>query len=765
MNRNYWFAVGLSLLMTLLPRGVASAAGPPEYGPDPDEKRRVGLVSTRSNCLAVQGGALDRVSATVRLQWEGDIEEAFLVLTSVTGSQGGHSIYVNGQPVGSAPIRTGSPLCQTMPPGMTLGSTDMISIPIKALTKGENVITLTNDADVNDSWTVANLHIEIHGVLSGPPVAALETTPTTRPPLSLAATTAISDSVLLTSTYELARGQVVSQLVSYQIPTSYTESISVPLIIGIHGMGTSGEWARDFLAAEANDRGWLLAAPEMHGDYYINTGQYALAWPGAQHDIIDTIEFMMSEYKVDPSRIYIAGGSMGGQTSAMMTAKYPDVFAAAVPWKPLTDLTDWYGELDDLGNPYDNLPRIRDETGGTPSEVPFEYQRRSPMQAPQNSRLTPIKMWHDVDDQLVPIHHSRDLRNAINSWDPPTPAVLIEVPSGAINCPPDSEGDFEHCYNPPQADVFDFLSNFTLSTDSPISLTIRTDESKPYYWLNLAQTGGEHWSQVQASYDLTDTTATVTISDTHPLTVAFNLGTTPIMGRIVERAGMGLPATTYLVKGGSNNYLHNYTSGYLTTTLSTTGQFTLTISAVEAEVSANPATVSGWQTTTLTVTAKFQDHLNNPIPDGTIVHFFTSEGTFPNTSSIFTTTATGGQATTDLTLTPVANSAEITASVENITASTSVDVIYPAIDLLLTPNPATIYSGQTVTYTYRITNTGDTTLTNVTVVDDSGPVCAEATLAVGASETCSRSTTLDQDTTITATVTGQDPLSNDVTGS
>ncbi|MDY7076286.1 MAG: hypothetical protein SXV54_05095, partial [Chloroflexota bacterium] len=95
----------------------------------------------------------------------------------------------------------------------------------------------------------------------------------------------------------------------------------------------------------------------------------------------------------------------------------------------------------------------------------------------------------------------------------------------------------------------------------------------------------------------------------------------------------------------------------------------------------------------------------------------------------------------------------------------TIDVISPAIDLLLTPSPATIYSGQTVTYTYRITNTGDTTLTDVTVVDDSGPVCAGATLAVGASETCSRSTTLDQDTTITATVTGLDPLGNDVTGS
>jgi pimeloyl-ACP methyl ester carboxylesterase len=667
MQKRYWLAIGLTLLMALTLRNRMSAAGPPEDGPDQDNGRRVGLVSTEAKCLAVQGGVPDTASATVRLQWEGQIEEAFLVL-SAAGSEGEHSIYVNGQRVGNAPVRPGGPLCRAESPAKIFGPTDRIPIPIEVLAKGANVITLTNDANVSDGWTAANLYLEIHGILSGPPVASLEITPPVLSTLGIGAMAAISGTVPLTSSYELTQGYVITQLVSYQIPMSYTGNVSVPLLIGVHGMGSNGQAMRDFLAAEANNRDWLLAAPDMHGRYYINHGRYALGWVGAQHDIIDTVEYMMSEYEVDPSRIYVTGGSMGGQTTAIMAAKYPDMFAAAVPWKPLTDLTVWYNELDVLGNPYDTLPKIRNETGGTPSEVPFEYQRRSPMEMPQNSRLIPVRMWHDQQDVLVPIHHSYDLRDAINSWNPLTPVVVIDPSIGG--CPP-----WEHCYNPPPADIFDFLSGFTLNTGPPLSLTIRTDESKLYYWLNLAQTGGDHWSEVEAAYSLASKTVTATISDTHPLTVAFNLGSTPIMGRGIERPGMGLPATTYLVNGGVNDKLEDYTSGYLTTTLTTTGQFSLTISAIDVEVSADPSVVSGGQTATSTITAVVKDQLNNPIPDGTTVEFSTTEGTFPNASSTYTAPATGGQVTTTLTLGPNADLAEVVASVESVTGSTTVEII------------------------------------------------------------------------------------------
>jgi hypothetical protein len=103
----------------------------------------------------------------------------------------------------------------------------------------------------------------------------------------------------------------------------------------------------------------------------------------------------------------------------------------------------------------------------------------------------------------------------------------------------------------------------------------------------------------------------------------------------------------------------------------------------------------------------------------------------------------------------------------------TVNAISPAIGVTVTPDQATIRSGQAVTYAYQITNTGDTTLTGIILVDDNSTpvdssddiiVCESITLAAGATASCIRSITLTQTTTNTVTVTGQDPLGNDVTG-
>lgn len=759
-----WLAICLALATILALHNLALAAGP-EDGPDQDGGRRVGLASTAVECLVVNAGALDSASATVSLEWEGQVDEAFLVL-SAAGSRGEHSIYVNGQRVGRAPFRPGGRPCQA-------GPSVSVPIPTEVLASGDNVIAITNDAAVSDGWTAAEVYLEVHGDLRLPSPTPLEVAPDISH-AGIGTAAAEIDSVPLASTYD----GYYPHYVWYQVPDDPI-SDPTPLLVVIHGWGGTGEVMLDFMGAAINERGWLCAAPNMHGNYWLG-GTRALAWPGAQHDIIDAVEYMISTYNVDTSRIYITGASMGGQIATVMTAKYPDVFAAATEWKGFTDLGEWYDELISVGKP--SMARdIRREIDphcdpynpvppdcGTPAAEPFEYQRRSAMEMPQNSLLIPLRLWHNEEDVLVAIHHAHDLASAINSWSPPLPVTVITATTAPA-------GTYKHDYDPDLDEMFDYLAGFTLDSQPPVSVTIRTEESKPYYWIDVAQTGGDHWSQVQASYDLADETVTATVSDTQPLTLGFNLGSTPIMGRVIARPGIGLPATTYLIKGGGVYTLTDYTSGYLTTTLDTTDQFMVTISAVEAELSANPAMILGGKTATSTITAVFKDHLNNPAPPDTVVQFSTSAGTFPNAGSAYTAIIqAGGQVTTTLTLTPAAHSAEIIASVESITVSTSVEVIRPDIDVRVTPDQTMIHSGHAVTFTYQVTNTGDITLTAVTLVDDNGTpgdssddhmICENVSLAVDATETYSRRVTLNQQITMLATATGLPPVGNDVTAS
>jgi dienelactone hydrolase len=766
MRRCYWVATGLALVMTLMLGNRVSAAEPSEDDPDQDGGRRVGLTSTMAECLVVNAGTVDSTSATVHLEWEGRVDQAFLVL-SAAGSEAGHSIYVNGQLVGSAPVQPGDQACQA---GLAIG----IPIPAGVLVNGENVIVLTNDADINDGWTAANLYLEIRGDLSLlPAVRSEDASPTPLPP-EIGATAVVSGYVRLTSSYD-----GVEHLVWYQIPEGYAGGSPVPLLVGVHGWSGTGEDMINFMGGSVNERGWLFVAPNMHGRFYLD-GKRALAWPGAQHDIIDAVEYMRFHYDVDTSRIYITGGSMGGQTTTVMGAKYPDVFAAAAGWSGFTDLTDWYNELAALRQYYmlgqmrreidpscdPDIDQDFDQGCGTPAVELFEYQCRSAIEMPQNSRLMPLHMWHNQADQLVPVHHAHDLADAINRWTPLIPVTVTTVITAGCT------DAHKHCYNPDHDEVLDYLAGFTLSSQPPASVTIRTDASKPYYWLNVAQTGGDHWSEVQASYDLASATVSAVISDTQPLTVALNLGSTPTMGRIVERPGMGLPATTYLVSGGGNYELEDYTSGCLTTTLTTTGLSTMKISAVKVGVSAEPSMVSGGRAATSTITTFVEDQLSNPVPDGTTIELSTTEGAFVNGISTYSTTTVGGRAATVLSLGPNADLAKIIANVGSVTGSTSVDVIHPAIDMLVTPNQVVTYTGRTVTYTYQITNTGDITLTDVTVTDDQGTpednsddltVCANITMVVGAAVSCGRNVTPTQTMTSTAVVTGQDPLGNEVT--
>jgi uncharacterized repeat protein (TIGR01451 family) len=71
------------------------------------------------------------------------------------------------------------------------------------------------------------------------------------------------------------------------------------------------------------------------------------------------------------------------------------------------------------------------------------------------------------------------------------------------------------------------------------------------------------------------------------------------------------------------------------------------------------------------------------------------------------------------------------------TDSHLVDIIHPDIRIVKTANPGSIGPGETVTYTFKVTNTGDVTLFDVRVTDDKlGHICTIGRLDVGETRTC-----------------------------
>ena len=117
------------------------------------------------------------------------------------------------------------------------------------------------------------------------------------------------------------------------MPTSYQPTQPTPLLVALHGWGDSRWAALDDFGEAANAAGWLVAAPDMHGEtnpYPLPPYDHPLASRASQRDVLDTLAWVAAHYNVDPNRTYLVGKSLGGQTALVTAAKNPGVFAAVV---------------------------------------------------------------------------------------------------------------------------------------------------------------------------------------------------------------------------------------------------------------------------------------------------------------------------------------------------------------------------------------------------------------------------------------------------
>jgi pimeloyl-ACP methyl ester carboxylesterase len=561
--------------------------------------------------------------------------------------------------------------------------------------------------------------------------------------------------------------------IDYAVPNSYSGD-PTPLLVLLHGYGSTSKSTLDSvgpaLAGHTVARNWLIVSVDMHNangytDFLpdLNNddgGKRAFAWPGAQHDVIDAIHFMQDTYNVDTSRIYVAGGSMGGLTTLMMAAKYPDVFAAAAPWKPITDMTVWYDDLLATSAAQWTLD-IRAEVDlsctpsdsndcGKPDQVPFAYERRSPRQIPQNLQHIPLHLWHDYQDILVPASHSEELITLVNALYPQKTIGLDLVDDTTCNF-------MGHCYNPPPiqsnptqnmdnepiTNVFDFLAQYTLDPTPPATLHIRTDESKPFYWLNFVQGGSvERWSEVAATYDATQQTMSATVTDDEPLTVGFNLGSDPVPGPVADLPGLGMPAATYLVQADEQSALVDYTTGYLNVDLDGASSYDVTIAPITATISADPPAIDLAYTRSTSITVNATDVLGNPLPDGTEVAFATTLGRFASGSTA-TAALSSSEASVILTSEDTIGIADISVTIGSLNVSSAISIVYeldntPPITIVSEPitsldtvdenTDRTTYtlsdffsdaedSAKTLTYTL-ITNTNPDLFTEIEIIDD-----------------------------------------------
>jgi poly(3-hydroxybutyrate) depolymerase len=143
------------------------------------------------------------------------------------------------------------------------------------------------------------------------------------------------------------RLDAASEIIPYRtyVPTTYTGTKTFPLIIALHGLGGTEDSFFDGyekkLPPLAESHGYIVAAPlgyRVDGSYGWGLGNPP-ADPNtkrtqdfSEQDVMQVLARMRQLYRIDDSRIYLMGHSMGAIGTWKIAPKFPDVWAAIAPF-------------------------------------------------------------------------------------------------------------------------------------------------------------------------------------------------------------------------------------------------------------------------------------------------------------------------------------------------------------------------------------------------------------------------------------------------
>ncbi len=140
-----------------------------------------------------------------------------------------------------------------------------------------------------------------------------------------------------------------------------------PLLFAFHGGGDSAFYI-SYISGWANiahRHNFLLVAVEHH----LNS---------TATEMVELVEHLKKVYKIDPSRIYASGFSMGGIKTWDLIQEYPELLAAAAPMDATVDIGEnvYFGKINKPVNTSVSVPIFYAAGEQTPlAELPYQEQK------------------------------------------------------------------------------------------------------------------------------------------------------------------------------------------------------------------------------------------------------------------------------------------------------------------------------------------------------------------------------------------------------
>ena len=117
------------------------------------------------------------------------------------------------------------------------------------------------------------------------------------------------------------------------VPENAGDGEDHALIVWLHGAGESGTANEAQIRANRGALGFdTEEAQEIFGGAFVLAPETNSGWSNADvQKVIDTIDNLKAQYKIDENKIHVAGCSMGGGGTVRIATTFPDVWASVVP--------------------------------------------------------------------------------------------------------------------------------------------------------------------------------------------------------------------------------------------------------------------------------------------------------------------------------------------------------------------------------------------------------------------------------------------------
>ncbi len=201
----------------------------------------------------------------------------------------------------------------------------------------------------------------------------------------------------------------------------------LPMVIWVHG----GPWHRDAWGLDPihqwlTNRGYAVLSVNFRGSTgfgknFVNAANRE--WGQKMHDdLIDAVNWAVSERIADPERVAIGGGSYGGYATLVGMTMTPDVFACGVDLVGPSNLITFMDNLPEYWIPI--LPLLTDRVGDNATEEGKAFlQERSPLTyVDRISR--PLLIGQGANDPRVRRQESDQIVKAMQERNIPVTYVL-----------------------------------------------------------------------------------------------------------------------------------------------------------------------------------------------------------------------------------------------------------------------------------------------------------------------------------------------------